>query len=241
MLGNTVTRSLFVLATMATWIGCSESTKVGDNDGRYGPPGSPSADPPPFADAGPRPPITREGGAEDTRELFQTKSAAQLTASIAQCVGAGKTIIAEDMLTAAPVNPTACFEGAEPNRCYFLTRGLFSVGTDVVGSQTRVFDGAESATKQGTRPDQLGVEVLTALQGVAGVVASNCIRTPGDPLCACAGRDAARAMVARCLPTFDPTTPAYEAAATALEAKCATAPGGGIASLLASYAFLRVN
>lgn len=239
MLGNAVTRTCLVLLASLSWLGCSESTKVGDNDGRYGPPGStPNT---PGADAGPRPPVARDGGAEDTRELFQTKSTAQLAASIAQCVGAGKTTVAEDMLTVNPDNPVQCFPGTEANRCSFLTRGLFSAGADVVTAQTSVFDGAESSTKQGTRPDQLGVEVLTALQSVAGVVASNCLRTPDDAMCSCAGRDAARAMVARCLPSFDPATAAYEAAAGALEAKCAAEPGAAIASMLASYAFLRVN
>lgn len=238
MLGNTMIRSLLVLVGMAGWVGCSEAAKTPD-DGRYRsdvPAGEDA-----LADAGPRPPVVREGGAEDTRELFQTKSAAQLAASVAQCVGPGKTMIAEDMLTRAAENPTECFAGTEENRCYFLTRGLFSPNTDAIATQTRVFDGAESATKQGTRPDQLGVEVLTALQSVAGVVAANCLRAPDDTMCACNTRDAARAMLARCLPSFDPTTPAYEAAANALEAKCLAAPGSAIASMLASYAFLRVN
>lgn len=238
MLANGMIRTLPLVAALALWAGCNGTKAGGNDDGRYGndPNGSSGGafDP----DAGPRPPLVRDGGAEDTRSLFQSKSAAQVTASIVQCVGAGKTMVLADMIQSDP--PPTCFEGAENGACAFLTGGLFTAGVDVVSSQTRTFDGAESATRQGTRPDQLGVEVLTALQSVAGVVASNCLRA-ADPLCACNTHDTARAMVARCLPSFDPATPEYEAAAAALETKCATAPGAAVASMLASYAFLRVN
>lgn len=238
MLTNRMIRTAAVLAAFAALVGCS-GTKVGDDGtGTYDPnnPGGGSSggfDP----DAGPRPPIVRDGGAQDTRNLYQTKSAAQLAASIAQCVGPGKTTIAADMIQTE--TPPACFS-AETGACSFLTGGLYSASNDIVTSQARTFDGAESATRQGTRPDQLGVEVLTALQATAGVVSSNCLRGT-DPLCACNTHQAALDMMARCLPNFDPATPEYQAAAAALETKCATLPGAAVASLLASYAFLRVN
>ena len=230
MLANAMIKSAALLPALAVCAGCT-GTKVGDDgNGAYDSnnPGS---------DAGPRPPVVRDGGAQDTRNLYQTKSAAQLAASIVQCVGAGKTQVAADMIQTEA--PPACFS-TETGACSFLTGGLYTAQSDIVASQARTFDGAESATRQGTRPDQLGVEVLTALQATAGVVASNCLRA-NDPLCACNTRQAAVDLMARCLPSFDPATPEYQAAAAELETKCVALPGAAIASMLASYAFIRVN
>ena len=238
MLANRMIKAASLVVVLGLAAACS-GAKVGDDGtGQYDPnnPNGGSSGLP--ADAGPRDPIARDGGAQDTRTLYQSKSAAQLAASLTQCVGAGKTMILADMVQATP--PPDCIAGAEPGACAFLTAGLYHASDDIITSQTRTFDGAESATRQGTRPDQLGVEVLTALQAVAGVAASNCTRA-ADPLCACGTHDQAAAMVARCLPNFDPATPAYAAAVAGLETKCATAPGAAVASLLASYAFLRVN
>lgn len=246
MLANSLIRSAFALtAALCLAVGCSEGSKAaGENNGSYTPPGSSSGTA--TSDGGGSSsgydPIVREGGAADTRNYFQTKSAAQLSASVAQCVGAGKTLIAEDMLAQPTTGPAVtCSVAANANACFFLPRGLYAQGTDVIAAQTTLFDGAESATRQGTRPDQLGVEVLTALQAVGNVVGSACSRAPADVDCGCASVDAARAMVARCLPSFDPTTAEYEAAVSALQTTCASNPAGAIASMIASYAFLRVN
>lgn len=239
------TNSLIALGLGAALLACSSGTKVAEEDhGNYTPPSSSSS-----GDVGGGgsssssgyDPIVRDGGASDTRNYFQTKSATQLRASIEQCVGANKTTISEDMLVRATVGPPATCGVANNDACFFLPRGLFSAGVDVVSAQTTVFDGAESATRQGTRPDQLGVEVLTALQAVGNVVGSACARRPDDIDCGCGSVDAARAMVARCLPSFDPTTAEYEAAVSALQTTCGASPGAAIASMIASYAFLRVN
>ncbi len=238
MLANRMIEAAALLLVLGLTVACSGAEVGDDPGGQYGPNDPNGGSTGGSGDAGPRDPIVRDGGASDTRALYQAKSAAQLAASLTQCVGAGKTTILADMLQATP--PPVCFPGAEPGACAFLTAGLYKKDQDIIASQTRTFDGAESATRQGTRPDQLGVEVLTALQAVAGVAASSCLRG-SDELCACATHDQAAAMLARCLPNFDPQSPAYQSAVAGLEAKCAVAPGAAVASLLASYAFLRVN
>jgi hypothetical protein len=192
-----------------------------------------------------------DGTVDPTRPAFQTKSAAQLRASVEACVGAGALNIAASMLqgAAAPV------PGAQPG---FLPTSSFAAGTDIIDVQKALFDGSEDSLKTGIRTDQLSLEYLTALKNVANVVAANAIAgavtTPA--LSQCATTVQALDLVTRCYgAVVSASTPAFGAIVTEISTACsATLPDGGtgapagvtaaraaaVASLIASPAFAKL-
>jgi hypothetical protein len=112
-----------------------------------------------------------------------------------------------------------------------------SVGVnDIITVQKSAFDGDPTLLRLGTRADALTLEYVTAQRNVANVVAKNCASAPGNPLCACTGLPDATAMVRRCLPQFDPSSPPFLEAAQKLQTRCATNPSEAIGSFVASAA-----
>lgn len=176
----------------------------------------------------------------NVRPDFQMKSAAQVANAIEECFGPGRTSVTAAMRQGGTCN----LPSTENGRCGFLPP-RFAVGADIVASQSIEFDGDESALKTGTRPDQLTLPAMSAMQHVANVVGANCIANGQTGLCKCDSQADAAQMIARCLPNIRASAE-LTAATSALAAACAsTSPDSGqghaIASLVASFAFMKGN
>ncbi|MFO0676881.1 MAG: hypothetical protein U0169_10120 [Polyangiaceae bacterium] len=175
----------------------------------------------------------------NVRPDFQMKSAAQVANAI-EVFRSGAHL---GHRRHAP-GGTCNLPSTENGRCGFLPP-RFAVGADIVASQSIEFDGDESALKTGTRPDQLTLPAMSAMQHVANVVGANCIANGQTGLCKCDSQADAAQMIARCLPNIRASAE-LTAATSALAAACAsTSPDSGqghaIASLVASFAFMKGN
>ncbi len=174
------------------------------------------------------------------RPEYQMKSATQIANAITECFGAGRLSVSNPMR----LGQTCTLPTTENGRCGFLPL-RFAIGENIVSVQGIEFDGDESALKTGTRPDQLTLPAMSAMQHVANVVAANCIANGQTGLCKCDTQDTAAQMVARCLPNV-PSSPELTAAINSFASTCAaTDPNQGqghaIASLVASFAFMKGN
>ncbi len=89
--------------------------------------------------------------------------------------------------------------------------------------------------------DALTDQYLRAIGVVADVVAHNCDLQ--DPKCNCTIRANAEAMMKRCFPALNPTTPDFQSAVDGLHNACSTGGAEGqrkaIAAVIGSYAFLQ--
>ena len=162
----------------------------------------------------------------------QGKSAAQFLSSIKACFGGATAMVTPGMIqggsSTSPVLPAG-----------FLTST--GVGSDdIVTQQKAAFDGDATLLRLGTRPDSLTLEYVTAQRNVANVVATNCSLASAGPLCNCATLPDATAMMRRCLPQLDPTSPDLVNAAQMLQTRCATNKGQAIASFVASAALSKL-
>lgn len=177
-----------------------------------------------------------EGTVDPTRPNFQTKSAAQLRASVEACVGPGALNITAAMLIG---------NGG------FLPASSFAAGTDIIDTQKALFDGSEDSLKTGIRTDQLSLEYLTALKNVANVVAANAIAgaVTNPALSQCATTVQALDLVTRCYgAVVSASTPAFGAIVTEITTTCASAAtvampsprATSVASLIASPAFAKL-
>ncbi len=187
----------------------------------------------PGVDSGPQPTL---GGA--VRQADQFKSSAQLRAAISACFGAGVTTVTASMLqTTGGASVTG-----------FLSPTDFAAGDDVIAQQALIFDGDPAVARTGVRNDTVSLPLLAALQNVGNVVGGNCAAqlgadggtnpAPADggvSACACSTHDTALAMLARCLPSVDPS--AYAAVVDGFAAACATDDAAAVASLVASTTF----
>jgi hypothetical protein len=130
---------------------------------------------------------------------------------------------------------------AAGNNLGFLPPGAdgFTAGDDVVFAQATALDGDVRTLQTGVRSDALTLTYLSALLNVGNAAGRYCRENPADPNCDCTTPDNARAMLGRCLPSFDPSTAAYGDAANSLAQKCAVDAAAAVASLVASSAFAK--
>jgi hypothetical protein len=182
-----------------------------------------------------------EGTVDPTRPNFQTKSAAQLRASVEACVGTGALNIQAGFIQGG-ANPP-------PGGAFLPTS--FAVGTDIIDVQKPLFDGSEDSLKTGIRTDQMSLEYLTALKNVANVVAANvvtgAVATPA--LSQCATTVQALDLVTRCYgAVVSASSPAFGSIVSEINTACsATATpqlvsprATTVASLIASPAFAKL-
>lgn len=196
------------------------------------------------------------------------KSAEQLRSSIILCLGAESQSAPAAGGSQSPANLDATLENPAILRvsadmitsdgAAALTEGrvrflLQDTATSKVNqniiSLERVYLDAISTGTTGTNADSLeDVVYLNSLLTVASVAAFNCdVRAASNTNCNCSTRDAATAMLQRCLPLFDPSSASFRDAVERLSSteNCGapeTAAGlmnrrRAIASLISSYAF----
>jgi hypothetical protein len=186
---------------------------------------------------------TNDGGAPQPtvgsagRPADQFKTSAQLGAAIATCFGGGVTTVTAAMVQSA----------AGTSVTGFLSPSDFAAGDDVIARQVLVFDGDPAVARTGVRDDTVSLPLLAALQNVGNVVGGNCAAslavggnvdagaTAAPSLCACSTPDTALAMLARCLPSVDPS--AYASVVDGFAASCAADDAAAVASLVASTTF----
>lgn len=176
-----------------------------------------------------------EGTVDPTRPNFQTKSAAQLRASVEACVGTGALNIQAGFIQG----------GANPPPGGAFLPASFTAGTDIIDVQKALFDGSEDSLKTGIRTDQLSLEYLTALKNVANVVAANVITGAGGALAQCATTVQALDLVTRCYgAVVSASTPAFGSIVLEINTACSAATpqprATAISSLIASPAFAKL-
>jgi hypothetical protein len=166
--------------------------------------------------------IAPSGGS--VRSPYQVKTSAEIASGVSACFGPGVTTVTATMIQSAD-NPGG-----------FLAARQFSAGADVVAGEANIIDGDPSVGRTGVRNATLSLPILASLQDIGNVVGENCAAAKdSNPLCDCSTKDAAHAMLERCLPSIAPSQ--YAPLEDTFSQTCATNPAGAIASLLASTAF----
>lgn len=166
--------------------------------------------------------IAPAGGS--VRAPYQVKTSAEIATALEACFGSGMTTVSATMIQSAK-NPAG-----------FLSESQFVAGDDVVAGEAIILDGDPSVERTGVRNTALSLPSLAALQDIGNVVGENCAAASAtNALCNCMTKDAAHAMLQRCLPSVAPAT--YAALEESFATTCAAAPAVAISSLLASTAF----
>ena len=204
---------LFGSALLAAAAACSTSSGGGPRQS-----GSAQTD----ADGGAGSAIAPSGGS--VRAPYQVKTSAEIASAIESCFGPAMTTVSGSMIQ------------TQDNPGGFLSARQFTAGADVVAGEASIFDGDPSVQRVGVRNATLSLPILAGLQDIGNVVGENCQAQRGaNALCDCTTPESAKAMLARCLPSIDPTK--YAALQGAFADKCAQQPATAIASLIASTAF----
>ncbi len=155
---------------------------------------------------------------------LQVKNSQLLSSSVETCLGENMTIVKEEMIVT----------GADSKG--FLNKDLYKVNSDAIAVAGKDLLSKETENRLSTNSDSLSINYLGSINTVADVVAENC--TPSNKLCQCDTLDAAKQMMARCLPSISPKHELYESVALEFQQACLMDPKRAIASVLASYAFI---
>jgi hypothetical protein len=166
--------------------------------------------------------IAPSGGS--VRAPYQVKTSAEIATALDACFGKGVTTVAATMIQ-TPENPAG-----------FLAARQFTAGADVVAGEASIIDGDPSVERTGVRNAALSLPILASLQDIGNVVGENCAAArETNALCNCATKEAAHAMLGRCLPSVAPDK--YAGIEDSFASTCATDTAAAISSLLASTAF----
>jgi hypothetical protein len=208
----------------------------------------PAADPEPFTPATPdkstpKKDAISESTIESSGALLQLKSASLLGSSISSCFSPEFLTITEDMIMVPLTNPTPPPEPLD-GRMRFLLPERYVAGNSILATETYNLVDVSTAGRTSVAADGLTDTYLRSLEIVANVVAHHCNLSDHAELCQCDSPSAARKLVERCLPGFDPNSPSMDDSINFIYEKCVENPNKlsegmrrAIASLLSSYAF----
>lgn len=168
--------------------------------------------------------IAPSGGS--VRAPYQVKTTVEMANTISACFGADAKVT---LITATMIQ-------SQENPAGFLSARQFADGADVVAGEASIIDGDPSVERTGVRNASLSLSILAALQDIGNVVGENCVAQKAtNTKCACDTKDAAHAMLQRCLPSVAPDK--FAGLEDSFAQSCAKDQAGAIASLLASTAF----
>lgn len=209
----------------------------------------PAEDPVPFTPAA-KEPVTpkKDGSSESTIEssgaLLQVKSASLLESSISACFAPEFLMITEDMIMVPIGDPNPPPPEPLEGRQRFLLPERYQVGKSIIATEVYNLVDVSTAGRTSVAADGLTDTYLRSLEIVANVVAHHCNLSDRAELCQCDSPSAARKLVERCLPGFDPNSQSMDDSINFIYEKCVENPNKlsegmrrAIASLLSSYAF----
>lgn len=201
-----------VLLALLVGVACSDDPPAAGSSSGGGPGGDGGATTDPV--------IAPSGGS--VRAPYEVKTSAEIRAAVDACFGPGVTTVAASMIQ-SPQNPGG-----------FLSARQFAAGSDVIAGEVRIIDGDPSVERVGVRNATLSLPILAALQDIGNVVGENC-KSKGGSGCTCETKEAAHAMLTRCLPSIAPSK--FATLEDSFAEACARDRAAAIASLLASTAF----